>query len=94
MTRFLPKRPRIRLDSAAYDKLRNEILERDGWRCQVCGSLYELEVHHMQRRSRQGDDSSENLITLCADCHRAIHAGSKDRTSSDARLALESFFGP
>jgi hypothetical protein len=62
--------------------------------CQVCGSLSELEVDHMQRKSRQGDDSSENLITLCAACHRAIHAGSKDRPSSDARLALSQFDGP
>jgi len=87
VTLFPPKRPRLRLDSAAYDKLRNKILERDGWRCQVCGSLSELEVHHMQRRSRQGDDSSENLITLCSDCHQAIHAGSEDRPEFGCWLA-------
>jgi HNH endonuclease len=50
------------------------ILERDGWRCQACGSLRGLEVHHIQRRSQSGDDSEGNLITLCSDCHRAIHA--------------------
>jgi len=47
--------------------------ERDGWRCQACGSLRGLEVHHIQRRSRLGDDVEANLITLCSDCHRAIH---------------------
>jgi 5-methylcytosine-specific restriction endonuclease McrA len=70
----LPKRPRIRLDAKAYHTQRKEILERDGWRCQACGSTAGLEVHHIQHRSQQGDDSDGNLMTLCADCHRATHA--------------------
>jgi 5-methylcytosine-specific restriction endonuclease McrA len=70
----LPKRTRIRLDARAYHTLRRKILERDGWRCQACGSMSGLEVHHMQRRSQLGDDSDGNLITLCSDCHGAIHA--------------------
>jgi len=40
---------------------------------QACGSLRGLEVHHIQRRSQSGDDSEGNLITVCSDCHRAIH---------------------
>ena len=27
----------------------------------------------MEFRSRGGDDSEENLITLCADCHSRAH---------------------
>ena len=68
------KHHRIRLDGEAYRRLHEEILERDGWRCQACSSLQGLEVHHIQHRSQLGDDSECNLITLCSDCHRAIHA--------------------
>jgi predicted HNH restriction endonuclease len=32
-----------------------------------------LEVHHKQFRSQSGDDSNENLITLCAACHAGVH---------------------
>jgi 5-methylcytosine-specific restriction endonuclease McrA len=32
-----------------------------------------LEVHHREFRSHSGADSEENLITLCADCHRRAH---------------------
>ncbi len=32
-----------------------------------------LEVHHQAFRSQSGDDSEENLITLCAGCHADIH---------------------
>jgi hypothetical protein len=30
-------------------------------------------VHHIRSRSALGDDTDENLITLCADCHRQFH---------------------
>jgi len=70
---ILRKLRRIRLDSKAYRKLHQQLLERDGWRCQLCGSLSGLEVHHMQRRSQSGDDSEDNLITLCSYCHKAVH---------------------
>jgi len=32
-----------------------------------------LEVHHRQRRSQSGDDSEQNLVTLCAKCHAKVH---------------------
>jgi len=69
----LAKIAAFRLDAGAYRQLRTRVLERDGWRCQKCGSRTNLEVHHRQFRSRQGDDSEDNLITVCSQCHRAIH---------------------
>ncbi len=67
------KLPRLRLDLNSYEQLRNQVLRRDGWRCQSCGTMSNLEVHHKQFRSHSGDDSEENLITLCAFCHADIH---------------------
>ena len=32
-----------------------------------------LEVHHKEFRSQGGDDSEQNLITLCAGCHSLAH---------------------
>jgi 5-methylcytosine-specific restriction endonuclease McrA len=57
----------------SYESLRQQILRRDGWRCQACGTMSNLEVHHREFRSRWGADSEENLITLCAACHAAAH---------------------
>jgi 5-methylcytosine-specific restriction endonuclease McrA len=65
--------PRLRLDPVAYENLRHQVLRRDGWRCQSCGTMVNLEVHHNQFRSHSGDDSDENLITLCATCHASAH---------------------
>jgi DNA-binding NarL/FixJ family response regulator len=33
------------------------ILQRDQWRCQSCGSMVGLEVHHMTSRGQFGDDA-------------------------------------
>jgi 5-methylcytosine-specific restriction endonuclease McrA len=68
-----PKRPRLRLDPEPYDQLRKQILRRDRWQCQICGSRQNLQVHHKQLRSQQGSDDDLNLITLCAGCHEGQH---------------------
>lgn len=68
-----PKALRLRLDAVSYERLRQQVLRRDGWRCQSCGTMTTLEVHHKQYRSHSGDDSEKNLITLCAQCHAGIH---------------------
>ena len=68
-----PKPIRLRLDAVDYEHLRQKVLRRDGWRCQFCGTMANLEVHHKQFRSHSGDDSEENLITLCSTCHACVH---------------------
>jgi 5-methylcytosine-specific restriction endonuclease McrA len=69
------KRARIRAAPKQYARLRKEVLERDGWRCQKCGRSTNLDVHHMRRRSALGDDTEANLITLCRERHRVLHFG-------------------
>ena len=75
MTRVRPKRARLRLDPVLYEQLRNQVLRRDGWTCQACGARSSLEVHHKEFRSHSGDDSEQNLITLCSVCHATVHYG-------------------
>src|SRR4029077_15912863 len=73
VNRILPKQPRVRLDPELYERLRQQVLSRDGWRCQCCGARSNLEVHHKDCRGQGGDDSEQNLITLCATCHGDMH---------------------
>ncbi len=68
-----PDPPGLRLDEVSYERPRQQVLHRDGWRCQSCGVMSNLEVHHNQFRSHSGQDSEENLITLCTTCHAAVH---------------------
>ena len=73
MMKVRDKSPRLRLDAESYRQLHRGVLERDGWRCQACGSMQHLQVHHQKFRSQSGSDVEPNLITLCADCHEHLH---------------------
>jgi 5-methylcytosine-specific restriction endonuclease McrA len=81
MNCFAKTRP-IRLDRTQYSELHRAILQRDGWRCQVCGTRSHLEVHHQQFRSQSGEDTEGNLITLCHECHSAEHGSEKNRNTA------------
>jgi 5-methylcytosine-specific restriction endonuclease McrA len=73
MKKIPAKNPPLRLDSTGYRELHRQALERDGWRCQACGSIQNLQVHHLKFRSHSGSDEEQNLITLCAECHERMH---------------------
>jgi 5-methylcytosine-specific restriction endonuclease McrA len=68
-----PAPDRLSLDPVSYKTLRHQVLRRDGWRCQLCGTMSNLEVHHRQFRSHSGNDSEQNLVTLCNKCHASVH---------------------
>jgi 5-methylcytosine-specific restriction endonuclease McrA len=74
MKRVRGKSPQLRLDGISYRELHRKVLERDGWRCQACGGMQHLQVHHLKFRSHSGGDVEQNLITLCAECHSHLHS--------------------
>jgi len=56
-----------------WHSIRAIVLNRDNHTCQDCGNINELTVHHKIPWEQSGDDSLENLITICKECHRKIH---------------------
>lgn len=50
-------------------KRRLAIFERDDFTCKHCGETDDLTVDHIVPRSKGGDDSDENLQTLCRSCN-------------------------
>jgi 5-methylcytosine-specific restriction endonuclease McrA len=58
-------------------KQRIHILRRDGYRCQCpgCPNQLYLHVHHLTYYCQNGTTTPDNLITLCASCHRNLHNG-------------------
>ncbi|MEY1594106.1 HNH endonuclease [Burkholderia sp. Bmkn7] len=87
-----PKLPE-RITVSTYAYLRNpdvvaEVLDIAQGQCQECGkpapfprksdgSPY-LEVHHRVRLAEGGEDTVENAIALCPNCHRKMHYGKLD----------------
>jgi 5-methylcytosine-specific restriction endonuclease McrA len=52
-----------------------ECYERDNWHCRSCNRTQSLQPHHIKFRSHGGTDTLDNLLTLCWQCHRAVHDG-------------------
>ena len=50
-------------------KTKQEVKSRDGNCCLVCGSTVQLEVDHRIALMNGGDNSVDNLGTLCDSCH-------------------------
>jgi 5-methylcytosine-specific restriction endonuclease McrA len=56
-------------------KLRQQVLKRDKYRCQFCRKKkkdQELQVHHKIPRRDGGQNTIDNLETVCPPCHKTI----------------------
>ena len=58
-----------------FENVKEYVRCRDGYKCRKCGSKTHLEVHHIVQRKDGGSDHRDNLVTLCHDCHVALHRG-------------------
>ena len=59
-------------------KIRQQVLERDNYTCQMCGRTrfdgVKLEVDHIIPVAKGGSDNISNLQTLCRECNRGKSA--------------------
>ena len=72
-------------DRKIPDPVRVEVLERDEFQCVKCGwsrstvrdddPRSRLELHHVKPHRERGDNTPDNLVTVCNVCHDEIHRG-------------------
>lgn len=76
-------------DRIIPDPVRREVLMRDGYSCQMKGCEWHideynradpriLELHHRTHHAAGGENTPENLVTLCNRCHDRVHAENID----------------
>jgi hypothetical protein len=61
-----------KLKDPRWQKRRLEILERDGWACQICEDKeHTLHVHHKiyEQGKAPWEYDNDSLVTLCQNCH-------------------------
>lgn len=63
------------MQSDEWSKKREERLRLDSYRCRVCGSTSDLDVHHLTYQ-RFGNEDINDLVTLCRNCHQEQHEAS------------------
>ena len=78
-----------KLRDPRWQKMRLQILNRDGWRCLFCNADSKpLQVHHILYKRREPWDYPEYLYqTLCEDCH-AERQQLTDKTVDAVRIAV------
>lgn len=54
----------------------NKVMERDNYRCRLCGTTRNLHCHHIVYRSEDKSkiNDENNLIMLCAEHHILVHS--------------------
>jgi hypothetical protein len=69
-------------DRSISDKVRSDVLRRDEYSCQECGwkqsdwhhaDPRHIDLHHMTQHKDKGENTVDNLITLCNKCHKKKH---------------------
>ena len=75
----------------SYDvpaKVREEVFARDGNACLKCGALESLSLDHIQPLGFGGDNSINNLQTLCTSCNSSKGNTTKDYRKSNVEPTL------
>lgn len=73
---------------------REQVLARDNYTCQECGSKDKLVVHHIDGKGRGHDNSNhslDNLTTLCRACHVSVH---RNRLLATRRASRKKYWSP
>jgi hypothetical protein len=63
-----------------WSKVRADVLKRDKYTCQVCGSkaTTKFHVHHIMKRKEGGTDHYDSLLCVCNHCHGKADNGLYD----------------
>ena len=65
-----------RKEDPTRDGYRKRIYPLRKERCEKCGTMEKLSIHHMDRNWRNNDPA--NLQTLCSSCHTSLHHEAND----------------
>lgn len=59
------------------------VLKRDNYECQICKSKNRLHVHHLIQRKDFLNCTINDLLTLCASCHRIVHGNGEEKRKNN-----------
>ncbi len=61
------------LSGRRWQRMRRIVLERHSYRCAVCNSYVDVEVHHRSYQNVGTEKEIDDLVALCAFCHALYH---------------------
>jgi hypothetical protein len=78
-----------KLKDPRWQKKRLEVLERDGWKCRLCGEEEKtLHVHHLvyMKGFEPWEVPSGLLLTVCEECHKGDREDPEEWTTLEYHL--------
>lgn len=82
-----------RNEKIRFGRLRQEVLERDNYLCQLCGKTHHETILHIHHKDGQGrysvkqNNDINNLVTYCVSCHLTkIHKRKRKGVSNGVGL--------
>jgi len=74
--KYVPSKRQVKYteyrDSKHWKKTRGLILKLKGRKCEACGSVNKIHVHH-NNYENIGKETAEDLNILCGTCHSEFH---------------------
>lgn len=76
----MKKNDLIQGSKADHNKAKKERKQMDHYTCILCHRTaddvgkYKITAHHLVKKELGGRPSTDNMITLCRDCHDKVHA--------------------
>lgn len=70
------------LKTPEWRSKREDVFQARGRYCCICRSNRDLDIHH-NTYARRGDESLDDLVVLCAECHAIFHAAGKMQPGED-----------
>lgn len=59
--------------------------------CELCGKRGQTEKHHIKTKGSGGNDTEDNLIEVCRNCHIKIHNGQIKLAKGEKHGRLDQF---
>lgn len=79
-----------KMPRTAWDKLRKQVHERNGSKCQTCGSTEKLHCHELwEFNDRSGVQRLVGLDTVCNMCHHVTHFGLTTILAAQGHLDID-----
>lgn len=67
------------LRSEEWQQKRLQVLVRDNFKCQLCGSGKNVQAHHISYENLYTEAELDDLVTLCKACHEKVHSTDLER---------------
>lgn len=69
------------IDSEMWKQKRIKRIKNDGYKCQLCGSAMNLQVHHITYENVPFE-KDDDLLTVCKSCHQKLHEKDLERKNN------------